>query len=168
MKINLTDFYTPEQLAEMGEAGKKGLEIIELAKQGKKIKDLDLRGIRMIKGDLKKARFFNVDFSDSNLDSADFSEAELINCNFGRAVCRNTIFKNALIQGCTLHATELVCANFNHATLCESEFIGANMFAADFSLIESLECCDFTSANLKDTILEGVKINDIVDDAINI
>jgi uncharacterized protein YjbI with pentapeptide repeats/archaellum biogenesis ATPase FlaH len=117
--------------------------------------------------------FQNIDFLDSILRRIDFSNCFFIdiifektdfnNCNFSHARFDDTIFKESKINNCNFSNLNIRKIDFSNSKLQKVNFMYAKMNKADFSNCEIIEC-NFTDAKLKEIILDGATLKDIIID----
>ncbi|MEZ5040302.1 MAG: pentapeptide repeat-containing protein [Saprospiraceae bacterium] len=106
----------------------------------------------LINADFREAVLSKVDFSGANLLRANFKEAKLNNVDFSNAQLLEVNFKNAILCQSIFVGADLFCAILNGADLK-----GANLSNADLRETD-LTGADLTTAGLKSVNLRGAKL----------
>lgn len=152
---------------------KDNLESMGMGTLIKNLYHLDFKYQNISRAYLVGCFFQNIDFLDSILRRIDFSNCFFIdiifektdfnNCNFSHARFDDTIFKESKINNCNFSNLNIRKIDFSNSKLQKVNFMYAKMNKADFSNCEIIEC-NFTDAKLKEIILDGATLKDIIID----
>lgn len=122
---------------------------------------------------LQRAVIYNsiadrADFSHADLSEADFSGAQLSTANFEAAIVKDTIFDLTISEGAyfcdvLLEGTQFICANltaanFDNAIFRNTNFQNADLTRADLSNTV-LENANWENCIMEDAVLSGVKLS---------